>query len=293
MRANPGPILIVALLAACAGADSTSAGSAAASTAAEPSDAEPSGDALPSASAASARPATGMGVRPIGTDGAPLGYLEHLPPGYGDGEPRPLLVFVHGAGEAGDGSEAALQLVDDLGVPQLIADGTWADDQPFVVLSPQYATAYAEGECAFADDLAAFLDFAIEHYDVDPARVYLTGVSCGAVGIWDYLASHPADGVVAATVTVSGHGEWALEEAGCDLAAMPPMWALHGANDDVVPVVHIEGPVEQIGACEGADPGALELTVLPDADHVSAIEQTYDGSAGHDIYSWLLEHTNG
>ena len=39
-------------------------------------------------------------LRPAGTvDEAPLGYVEYLPPGYGDGKPRPLPVFLHGAGE--------------------------------------------------------------------------------------------------------------------------------------------------------------------------------------------------
>lgn len=33
--------------------------------------------------------------RAVGFDGAPLGYLEYLPPGFGDGEPRPLLVYLH------------------------------------------------------------------------------------------------------------------------------------------------------------------------------------------------------
>ena len=35
----------------------------------------------------------------------------------------------------------------------------------------------------------------------------------------------------------------------------------------------------------------VELTVYPDADH-DAWSRTYDLSAGHDIYAWLLEHTN-
>ena len=82
-----------------------------------------------------------VAVRPLGTvDGAPMGYLEYLPPGYGDGDPRPLLVFLHGRDEAGDGSEAELGLVDKNGVPALIEAGDWPDDRPFVVLSPQYGT---------------------------------------------------------------------------------------------------------------------------------------------------------
>jgi dienelactone hydrolase len=69
------------------------------------------------------------------------------------------------------------------------------------------------------------------------------------------------------------------------------VWAFHGAKDEIVPVVHIEGPMERIRACAGADPVEMELTVYPDANHASWF-RTYDLSAGHDAYAWLLQHTN-
>lgn len=274
MRLITGVLLL--MLAGCAGPTQSS----------EPSAAPPSVAASAPAGAADVQARV-----TVGTEGAPLGYLEYLPAGHGDGEPRPLLVFLHGAGEAGDGSEAALELVDDIGIPQLIAAGEWPDDRPFVVLSPQYGTDRAESDCAVADDVAAFLDFAVERYEVDPARVYLTGISCGAIGLWDYLAVH-GDEVAAAAVPVSGHAEWALEKAGCPRLAEVPVWAFHGGLDDIVPTVHIEGPMDAVTECYRPDPSDWKLTVYPDADHISAIGQTYDLSAGHDIYAWLLGHTN-
>lgn len=275
------------LLTACgAGAQVSPSGerSAGASVAAEASvDAAPSASSPPEAGELRARPSGSA-------DSAPLGYLEYLPRGYGDGDLRPLLVFLHGSGEAGDGSEETLDRVAKLGIPQLVADGDWLDDQPFVVLAPQYGTEYAEDDCAIADEISAFLDFAIEQYVVDPARVYLTGISCGAIGIWDYLAGYGGE-VVAATVPISGHAEWALEEVGCAPLTEVPVWAFHGAVDETVPVVHIEGPMEQLRGCDGAEPSKMQLTVYPDADH-DAWTRTYDLSAGNDIYAWMLQHTN-
>jgi predicted esterase len=191
-------------------------------------------------------------------DGAPLGFLEYLPPGYGDGASRPLLIFLHGSGEAGDGSESALALIDKNGIPQLIAAGDWPADQPFVVLSPQYGTVPAEGKCGIAADVAAFLAFAIQHYEVDAAHVYLTGISCGAIGIWDYLAAN-SDEVVSAVVSVSGHAQWALEKDGCQPLATVPVWAFHGALDDVVPVEYVGGHVDQIQACDTVEPADVDL----------------------------------
>lgn len=245
----------------------------------------------PSEARASVSPTRALAALPIGTvDGAPLGYLEYLPPGYGDGGLRPLLVFLHGSGENGDGSEAALARVSKLGIPELIQAGVWPEDRPFVVLMPQYGPERAEGDCDLATDVHGFLDFAMEHYEVDPERVYLTGISCGAIGIWDYLGAHTNE-AVAAAVPIAGHAERAFEEAGCALGQVP-VWAFHGAVDEIVPTVHIQGPMDRIRACRSPVPAEMQLTVYPDADHDSWT-RTYDLSAGHDIYGWLLDHRRG
>ena len=209
--------------------------------------------------------------------GAPFGYLEYLPPGYGDGEGRPLLVFLHGSFESGDGSREALDKVFRLGLPALIESGGWPDDRPFVVLAPQYGVAEAQ-ECHLAEEVDAFLDFAIDHYDIDPSRVYLTGISCGGIGVWDYLAVHRETGVAAAAVPISAHAVDAFAAAGCELARVP-VWAFHGAADTTVPERYIVNPLTKLKACTDPDPVELRLTVYPDADH-DAWSQTYDLSAG-------------
>jgi predicted peptidase len=285
-RLEASSILAATILVGTLGVSATAASesaSGATSPGVSPSASSPSQapDAIPAAS--------GLVARPIGSvDGAPLGYVEYLPPGYGDGEPRPLLVYAHSAGGPGDGTAGALGLVATEPVPLEIQSGTWPADRPFVVLAPQFSEALVEDGCGYADDLAAFLEFAMDHYTIDAQQVYLTGISCGAIGIWDYLGAH-GDEIVAASVPIAGHAEWALEEFGCDTLATSPVWAFHGDSDEIVPTVHIRGPMELIRACTGADSVEMELTVYPDADH-DAWSRTYDGSAGHDIYAWLLEH---
>src|SRR5262245_25879474 len=57
---------------------------------------------------------------PLGETDAPSGYHEYLPPGYGDGTPRPLLVFLHGFGANGNGSAAELDNLNQDAIPRLI-----------------------------------------------------------------------------------------------------------------------------------------------------------------------------
>jgi predicted peptidase len=181
----------------------------------------PSSDSAPASGGASSER---LSFRPLGSvQGAPLGYGEYLPLGYG--EPRPLLVFLHGGGEYGDGSTAQLPRILKLGILSLIETDDWPSDRPFIVLMPQYPPAEAEA-CELADEVEAFLKFAVDHYEVDMDRVYLTGVSCGGIGLWDYLASHTNE-LVAATVPIAAHTSEAFERTGCELGRVP-IWAFHG-----------------------------------------------------------------
>lgn len=227
-------------------------------------------------------------IRPAGVvAGSPAGYVEYLPPGYGDNEPRPLLVFLHALGVNGDGSEAALAPLLDHGLPALIAEDEWPEDRPFVVLMPQTP---GTDQCPTAAEVDSFLDFATEQYEIDESRVYLTGMSCGGVGAWEYLATHGNE-VVAAAVLVSAPALFAFEQAGCELGDVPT-WSFHGDADDVVPLGEgVEQPISELKACTDPAPVDTRLTVYPGVGH-EAWNGTYDLAAGHDIYSWLLDHQN-
>ena len=67
------------------------------------------------------------------------------------------------------------------------------------------------------------------------------------------------------------------------------IWAFHGdADERVVP----EGTTETVAnleACEGDELRPLEMTIYPGVGH-NSWTRTYNSSAGHDIYAWLLTH---
>ncbi len=258
--------------------------------------------------------------RPVTTTSSALGYLEHLPAGYRSRGPKsPLLVFLHGYGESGAGTEEELPVLTATGLPQLIQDGAWPATRPFVVLAPQnpwetddsiYDECLADrpaflGSCLMGaqhdaghppdaaycftpDEVHDFVRFALAHYNVDPRRVYVTGLSCGGFAAWEYAAQHP--GEVAAIVPIAGEGRPAWSSARCTLASVP-VWAFHGLLDPTVDPRGSTAPVRRLRHCEHhAD---ARLTLYPDADHGDPVEpwtRTYDLSAGHDIYAWLLRH---
>ncbi|MWV47373.1 prolyl oligopeptidase family serine peptidase [Paenibacillus sp. HJL G12] len=199
-----------------------------------------------------------------------MDYLLHLPEGYDrDGDQTwPVILFLHGSGERGSNVE----LVKAHGVPHIV-------DQdpafPFIVISPQcpdHSDWNAEKEAVMAA-----LDEVMHTYQADPTRVYLTGLSMGGYGTWQLAAEHP--GRFAAAVPVCGGGN----PSRADTLKETPIWAFHGAKDDVVPLSESEVMTQAVQAVGGD----VKLTIYPEADHNSWTE-TYDNQK---VYDWLLEHS--
>ncbi len=219
-----------------------------------------------------------------------LPYLEYLPPGYADDDSlRPLLIFLHGAGEYGDGSVEQLAKVLSLGIPTMIANGSWPAEHPFVVLMPQYYFAPANGACDIGDELERFIGHALSTYKVDANHVYLTGISCGAIGIYHYL-SEEREYPIAAVVPISGQPSYVMDKAGCELVRTPT-WAFNGALDEIIPIDWLEEKMAALAACTDPPPTDLIFTVYPKGHHdADTWDVTYDLSAGHDIYTWMRIH---
>ena len=193
-------------------------------------------------------------------------YLLFLPQDYRpDSAPWPLMMFLHGAGERGDD----LNLVKRYG-PPLIADRD--PDFPFVLVSPQCPDDYWWS----GDTLITLLDEISATCNVDPNRVYLTGLSMGGYGTWNLACEFPHR--FAAIAPICGRGEPFVAPRIKHL----PVWAFHGAQDEVVGLYHSEKMVRALKACGGK----VKFTVYPDTGH-DAWTQTYNNPK---LYQWFLSH---
>lgn len=234
----------------------------------------------------------GMGIpsdrhsaRPIGSTESSQGFYEYLPQGYeNDQQDYPLLVFIHGLGENGNGDSQ----LDDLlvtGIPRIIDQNNWDETLPFVVLSPQNSS----GGCTSSSDIFNFINFAKENYRININRVYLTGLSCGAIGSWNYLGNH-SNAQIAAVVPIAGNGNSAFNNGGCEMNRVP-IWAFHGDNDGTVGVGGTTGPINNLLACTDPAPIDTSMIIYPGVGH-NSWQRTYDLSEGHDIYQWFLSKKN-
>jgi predicted esterase len=208
------------------------------------------------------------------------GFWEYLPAAYGSGAKFPLLIFLHGLGENGDGT-TQLGTVNNTGLPQLIKNNQWPATRPFIVLAPQNS----RGGCHLPDDVHNLLVYAVANYRVDPQRIYITGLSCGGIGTFNYLGKYLDEYVVAA-VPIAGDGRGAIGQRGCDLGKVA-IWAFHGDADPTVSPAGSTEPMGTLANCPSPPRREAKLTIFPGEGHF-IWPKVYDGSAGHDIYAWLL-----
>jgi predicted esterase len=221
-------------------------------------------------------------ARPTGSTAAKQGFWEYLPKGYGNGIPSPLLVFLHGVGENGAGDLAALNNVQAHGPPKLIKANQWAATRPFVVLSPQHPG----GGCPSAAEVHDFFLFALGKYEVDPKRVYLTGLSCGALGSSTYFAQYGSE-QVAASALISGDSTPIWNAKMCGFLSQTALWSFHGDMDPTVSINGDNATLPKFIACPKPPKTDAQYIVYPGGGH-DVWTQTYDLSAGHDIYTWML-----
>ncbi len=222
-------------------------------------------------------------ARPRGMPFAGNGYYEYLPPGYGDGTRRPLLMFWHGVGENGDGSLAQLPFLLRHGPPKIIGNDQWSNDYPFIVLSIQHAPPL----CPTAAEVRDFMTFAMGMYNVDPDKVFLTGLSCGGTGSFDYLGQFKGERVLAAALIASDSSR-AFNAAGCSLLSEVALWVFHGTAD--APANDTAGMTNFMACPQPRKDARYEL--LQGAGHVQSWERVYDNPAKLDeILTWMLAQT--
>jgi poly(3-hydroxybutyrate) depolymerase len=237
------------------------------------------------AGGAAGGPSSGrLTAHPKGSTSAPQGFYEYDPPGYGNGQKVPLLVALHGIGENGDGI-TQIDNVIHVGVGLLLSTDQWPEDRPFLVLLPEHSV---DGGCPGGAEIQSFIDWSIKNYDVDPKRVYLTGLSCGGIGAWAYL-DVALDSQIAAMVPIAGDGQGAWAHRKCDLGKVP-IWAFHGDADPTVNIAGTNVPMDGLATCPSPPRKDAIKTIYPGVGHDSW-DQTYNLMSGNDIYTWMLKQS--
>jgi predicted peptidase len=117
-------------------------------------------------------------------------------------------------------------------------------------------------------------------YSIDTGRRYLTGISMGGFGSFDFAMAYPDR--FAAVVPVCGGATYPeLAQVIKDV----PVWVFHGAKDEAVPIEESERVVEVLKDCNSN----VRFTVYPENGH-DVCSLAYQNE---ELFIWLLEQKKG
>jgi len=177
----------------------------------------------------------------------PYRYLR--PANFDSSKKYPLIIFLHGANAKGFDNETQL----NIGGRFFLRDSFRAN-YPSYVLFPQCPqkdlwayfevntnhTSGSSDEVNFPFNksptevsmvLMKLVDSLVHSDKIDAGRVYIGGLSQGAMGVLDLIARYPK--IFAAAFSICGAGNVATAK---NFAGKTALWLFHGDADDVVPV---------------------------------------------------------
>lgn len=167
------------------------------------------------------------------------GFYSALPSHYRySNKDYPLLVFLHGAGQIGNGS-TDLPLILHEGVPELLSNKEFppsfkvkGQNFSFIILAPQFSSFPS------TEEVESFVVYARNKYRVDKRRIYFSGLSMGGIVTSDMGAQYTSQ--LAAIVPISGVSSFADSAVygKCKNVAVGnlPVWVFQNDSDLVANV---------------------------------------------------------
>ncbi|MBC7850961.1 MAG: T9SS type A sorting domain-containing protein [Chitinophagaceae bacterium] len=212
------------------------------------------------------------------------GYVEFLPNNYNPNGTKkyPVIINFHGRDAQGDGnSQQAVcrAACEGIGLkleyfrfPEaVVVNGT---NYEFIILTPQYDWSTT------STSISDFIDYALNKYKADPARVYMTGLSLGANQLMNYMSSSSANArKVAAVVSLAGC-DWANQNGANNFGSNSiRYWGIHAIEDATCAVGATVSWATEINRYSppGNPMGMANLT------------PTYNPGFPHDIFSTIYD----
>ena len=176
------------------------------------------------------------------SDESYLNYRILYPKDFDETKTYPLTLFLHGIGERGDDNELQLTYIDKVFLnpenynnyqsivvfPQAPINDNWSSR---ILTDNEIRQVFPEIEkpTKSLELVIKLMDSIVKEDFIDNKRVYLSGLSNGAMGSFELLKHRP--NMFASAVLICGGGNplWASE-----FAKKTPVWIAHGSKDRVV-----------------------------------------------------------
>lgn len=218
-----------------------------------------------------------ISYHPKGTTNSPFGYIKFVPNGYNGVDKLPVVIFHHGKGEAGDGTQVGLNNLLKIALPKLLKEG--ARELEAIVICPQHSTGFIpfDRDNVEGTEIKQLLNYVRALPNVDLNRIYVTGLSAGSCAVFKYVFFFPEFITAAWAVAVKS-------------SYTPPNRACEG-----LPVLLVSNELDSPGELNGMITYLnnvkvdLKMDIGPGSAHNS-----WDRAYGdQENYDWLFSKTRG
>jgi hypothetical protein len=168
------------------------------------------------------------------------GYIPYrlfMPPNYQPTTKYPVVMFLHGIGEAGTNNTN--QLGNNCNGAGVFVSAANQSAYPCIMICPQSASGWWGGEPN------AIIKKVQAKYNADIDRLYITGLSAGGISTWGQIIGEPA--LYAAAVPICGNGDTSRASTLTGI----PIWDFHAADDGTVGVGGSDSMISAIRAAGG------------------------------------------
>jgi predicted peptidase len=203
-----------------------------------------------------------------------LNYIVTFPERYEEtSETFPLILFLHSQAERG--ADISLLVKDDN--MDVLSPLALKDKQfPFITISPLCPKNY--GWPFLNRRLNLLLKDATKKYRINTSKIYLTGVSMGAMGVWSMAMDHPH--WFAAIAPISGIILFPMTIMKPKAVKNIPIWAFHDRFDTTLAIKYEEDKVKRVIKADGN----VTYTISETGNH-EIWKELY---AKPDIFNWFL-----
>ncbi len=202
----------------------------------------------------------------------------------------PLLIWLHGFGEAGSDNLLSLRHIEYLAFKDFYH--TNPEQYQFFILVVQTTKDnpmwFKQSGREEPDDiltvLVDILRKTMREYPIDPDRISVMGVSSGGNGCWELALRYPD--LFASAVPISSRGG---DESRADRLKNIPIWVFHNLDDQGTPMTGDEAMVAAVQAAGGN----VHLTLPTHIPELGRHDAWTDAFESHDILGWMLAQRRG
>lgn len=219
-----------------------------------------------------------------------LPYQIYHPAGKGK---LPLVIHLHGTGEAGTDNKAQLYKGKNIG-PDYFSSPKIQAIQKAIVLAPQtpveirwastsiepYDYSTTEPTASMKALLSLIDELIKKDKSIDLSRIYMTGLSRGGQGVWNAALQRPK--LFAAIVPIAGSSSPEDANRLIDL----PIWAFHGDEDTTTSVDYTREMIDALIRAGGTTK-KIRYTEILKGEHADSWHTAFKDEQ---LYRWLLTH---